>query len=96
VRRLAAARAELGDDRFVDVAQREMEADPVAVAERIYAFAGRTLTDDVRTVMGNWATSNRRGSRGEHRYTADEFGLSEGEIQTAFAEYLDEYGSLCR
>jgi len=95
VRRAMADRDVIGDDRFIDVGQPELHADPVGVAERVYDFAGLRLDDHVRTAMTEWSAQNRAGSRGEHRYSAEEFGLTTNEIRHAFAEYLDRYGDYC-
>jgi hypothetical protein len=95
VRRAMAARPAIGDDRFLDIGQPELVADPVGVAERIYDFAGLQLTDDVRDAMAHWAGENEVGSRGRHRYSAEEFGLTSEEIGAAFADYLDRFGTYC-
>ena len=95
VRRFMAARAAIGEDRFTDIGQPELQADPVGVAERIYGFAGLQFDDEVRRAMAEWSDQNQAGSRGEHRYTAEEFGLSDEQIQAEFAEYLDRYGHYC-
>jgi hypothetical protein len=94
-RRGVASRATIGDDRFVDVGQKEMEASAVGVAERIYAFAGLTLTDEQRTTIAAWAEHNAKGSRGAHSYTAEQYGLTDDEIREAFAGYLEKYGEYC-
>jgi hypothetical protein len=91
----AASRARIGDDRFIDISQPEMEASAVAVAERIYDFAGLTLSDELRATMAAWAEQNRSGSRGAHSYSAEQYGLTEDEIRDAFADYLDAYGKYC-
>ncbi len=95
VRRLAASRARLGEDRFLDVGQPEMERDEVATAERLYEFAGLAMTPEVRQTIETWAEGNKRGSRGEHRYTAEEYGLSTERIREAFGDYLRDYGAWC-
>lgn len=90
------ARAAVGEHRFVDVAQRDLEADPVGVAERVYERAGVRLDGPVADGMAAWAGRNRRGSRGEHRYSLEEYGLDATEVAAAFEPYLDRYGDLCR
>lgn len=95
VRRTAESRRRLGDERFLDIGQPEMERDPLAAAERIYDFAGLTMTSQVRRSMGTWATANKRGARGEHRYSAEEYGLSAERIREAFEDYLRDYGAFC-
>jgi Sulfotransferase family len=95
VQRAMAARPAIGEERFVDIGHPELNAEPLRVAERIYDFAALRLTDDVRTAMAQWTEQNQAGSRGQHRYTAEEFGLTEDEIRAAFAEYLDTFGGYC-
>ncbi len=90
-----AARDALGEERFIDVAQRDLEADAVGTAERVYAFADLRLDDDVRVAIGEWSAANQRGSRGAHRYTAEEYGLDPVEINESFAPYLEQFGALC-
>lgn len=87
-----AARKVIGEHRFVDVAQRELEADPVGTAERVLAHAGITLTGDTRQTMAEWSAANRRGSRGEHHYSLSDYGVSTGEVTEAFAPYLAVHG----
>ena len=89
------AREAISEDRFVDVAQHELETDPVATAERVYDFAGLTLPADARAAMVEWAAGNQRGSRGEHRYQPEEYGLTAARITEAFAPYLEEFGAYC-
>jgi hypothetical protein len=94
-RRLARSRAKLGEHRFLDVGQPELEHDPAATAARIYEFAELSMTTDARRAIASWAEGNQRGIRGEHRYTAEEFGLTTEQIRGAFDEYLRDYGAWC-
>ena len=95
VTRAMAARPHIGEERFVDIGQPELNADPVGTAEHIYEFVGLDLSDDVRTAMTAWSDQNQAGARGEHRYSAEEFGLTTDEIRSEFAEYLDRFGDYC-
>jgi hypothetical protein len=56
----------------------------------------RDLDDDLRVAMAAWAADNQRGSRGEHRYSLAEYGLTAEQIDDAFADYLAVYGDYCR
>jgi hypothetical protein len=89
------ARALIGEDRFVDVGQPELQDDAVGVAERVYDFAGLKFEDSIRDAMATWSEGNRAGSRGEHRYSSEEFGLTDDEIREVFADYLDRFGWYC-
>ncbi len=91
INRAMADRAAIGEDRFVDVSQKQLEADAVGTAERIYDFAGLELDSSTRASMGEWAANNRRGARGQHNYTAEEYGLTTDEIRSAFADYIERF-----
>jgi hypothetical protein len=95
VRRAMTDRAVIGEDRFIDVGQPEIQTDPIGAVECIYEFADLDLADDVRTAMITWSDQNRAGSRGEHRYSAEEFGLTAEEIRSSFADYLEAFGKHC-
>ena len=97
---IAAARAtesrrRIGDERFIDVSQQEMNASAVDVAERIYAFAGLPLSTQQRCAIEEWSEENKAGSRGAHTYSAEQYGLTDDEIRDAFGTYLKRYGQYC-
>jgi hypothetical protein len=96
VRRAMAGRAALGDDRFLDVYQEDVEARPMDTVTRVYDFLGLPFTDEVRSAMESWTVENRRGSRGEHRYTAEEFGCTPETVRLGFRDYLERFGGLSR
>lgn len=96
MQRAMVARDALGEDRFIDVAQHELESDPVGTAERVYGGAGLTLDGAIADAMGEWAVGNRRGSRGAHRYSLEEYGLAAPEVTEAFAPYVERFSSLLR
>lgn len=74
-----------------DVYFRDLEADPLAVVEGVYAAFGLELSDDSRRRMRAFATANPRGRHGTHVYRGADFGLSEKQIRAAFAGYLDRH-----
>src|SRR5262249_20735260 len=84
-------RAALGEDRFCDVYQQDFEQRPVETVERIYDFAGLALSGEVRLAMTQWSVDNRRGARGQHPYTPEEFGLTADGIREAFRDYLARF-----
>jgi hypothetical protein len=95
VTRARASRAKLDRARFLDVGQKEVESDPIGVAERVYEFAGLDLDRELRAKMVDWAGANQRGSRGENEYRAEEFGLTDAGIRQAFGPYISEFGRFC-
>jgi hypothetical protein len=89
--RAMAARDSLGEGRFCDISQAQIDADAVAVVERIYDFLGLELTPEVRTNMTTWEQANKAGSRGKHSYSAEEYGLTDDTIRDAFASYTARF-----
>jgi hypothetical protein len=85
------ARSAIGEKRFLDVTQQEMETDPVGTAERIYGFVGLDLEASARRAMVEWAAANQRGARGEHVYSAEMYGLTVGQIRDAFKTYIERF-----
>lgn len=92
MRRFMADRRELGDERFFDVAQHDFETNALGVVEPIYDFLGLELTGEVRTAMQAFSREHRRGARGAHEYSAEQFGLTADGLREAFADYIDQYG----
>lgn len=91
VEQAIAARARLGEERFLDVHHRRFVQDPFGTARRIYDFLGLELDAEVEASFRSWHAANRTGAHGEHRYTAEEFGLTDARLRSDFAFYTDHY-----
>jgi hypothetical protein len=85
------ARTAIGEPRFLDVTQAELEADPVGTAGRVYDWLGLPLDRPTGTAMAEWAAANARGARGEHRYRAEQYGLTDDRIRAKFKDYVDRF-----
>ena len=55
---------------------------------QLYTFANLELTDQTLHEMQRWREFNQREARPEHHYTAEEFGLEEGQLNLQFADYI--------
>jgi hypothetical protein len=87
-----AARARIGEDRFLDVHHQELVSDPLGAIRRIYKFLRLELRPTVEQAILNWHKANRSGSHGTHRYTAEEFGLQAAQIRSDFDSYIKHFG----
>lgn len=90
--RALAARDRIGESRFIDVRNADVVADPVAAFETIYAGLGMNVSPRLRADIAAYAARNAKGAHGEHRYTAEEYGLTREGIREAFAEYIARFG----
>jgi hypothetical protein len=84
------ARAE-ARERFVDVQYRDAVSDPLAAVERIYAALGLELAPETRRAMQRWLAADARDKAPAHVYSAEKFGLTEGQIRDAFADYMARF-----
>jgi hypothetical protein len=82
---------EAHEDRFFDVRYEDLVSDPLAQAERIYAFAGLPFGPDVAACMRRWAVENAREKRPVHRYTLERFGFDEPGLRRDFARYRERF-----
>jgi len=81
----------IGEERFIDVAQRQLEEDAIGTVERIHDFLEIPLETPTKRAMTRWAEDNQRGARGAHRYSAEQFGTTTEQIRVAFADYIDRF-----
>ena len=81
------------EDRFIDVFFSDVLKAPLDEIRRIYEFAGWELTDAAVDAMQRWAVENSREKREAHRYTLEEFGLTEAGIHRDFAAYRERFVS---
>ena len=91
VERAIAARRRIGEDRFLDVHHRDLNADPIGTVRRVYAFLGLELRPDAESAMRHWHTANRSGAHGTHRYTAEQFGLRTAQLRSEFDFYIRHF-----
>ncbi|HEX5266661.1 MAG TPA: sulfotransferase [Acidimicrobiales bacterium] len=85
-------RDRLPADRSIDVRFDEFMADDVAMVGRIYALAGRPMTDAVRAAMAGFMAEHPRGRHGAVNYDLAALGLDGGERRRALAFYVERFG----
>jgi len=85
------ARERLGEDRFLDVHHHELVRDPFDTVRRVYDFVGVPWHDDVQRSVLVWKERNKPGAYGQHRYTAEQFGLSAARIRSDYDFYIERF-----
>jgi hypothetical protein len=78
--------------QFLDLHFHEIASDPIGCVRRIYAQFGLALTPELEARMRDYVAAHPREEHGVHRYTLEGFGLSEGAVDAAFAEYAARFG----
>lgn len=87
-----AARARIGENRFLDVHHQDLVGDPLGTLARVYEFCDLELTPATEQAVLAWQEANRTGAHGTHHYTAEQFGLSTDQLHSDYAFYTDHFG----
>ena len=90
--RALAARATIGEERFVDVWNDDVIARPVETITAACARLGLELCPDMEARIHAYNARNAKGVHGEHRYSAEEYGLSRKAIRERFHTYVERFG----
>ncbi len=91
VRRGLAARARVGEHRFVDVTQRELARDTIGVIRDLYEKLGQPFTPEYEAHLKHRMANRPRAQHGKHEYDPAEYGASPEEIRSHFKDYLERF-----
>jgi hypothetical protein len=92
MRRGLAARARIGEHRFIDLYNRDLVRDPIGTFEGLYERLGYSIDGALRASLVRYHQQNAHGAFGRHRYAPEDFGLSREAIRAGFADYLQRFG----
>lgn len=85
-------REELGENQFYDSNYHALLADHVAGIERIYDWAGLTMSGRHADAIRQWLENNAQTKHGKHKHSPEEFGMSPDEVNAQFAPYTERFG----
>ena len=85
------ASREQPSDGFYTVPFKELASDNAGTIEKVYRHFGWDISTVFRARL-NAASEQGKKFKSVHRYTLEEFGLSEEWIQTECREVIDGYG----
>ncbi|MFO7567426.1 MAG: sulfotransferase [Enhygromyxa sp.] len=94
LRALEQARRTLPGEHFIDLPYRELVASPGAVLRDLGERLGFDAGTDALEQAGRWLAQNRQHKLGRHRYSLEDFGLSEEVIEEYFGDYRGRFGAL--
>lgn len=92
-RRGMADRQRLDRGQFVDVSFEAICEDPMSVVSAIYDQLGIELSHEARLCMHTYLRRRPRNLYGEHRYSAEAFGLDSAGENKVFDDYLAQYAN---
>ena len=79
------------EHRWLDISYYDMIQDPLTTVEMVYDHFQWNLEPRALGAMEDWLTQQRMQRAGEqrHRYDLADYGLTQGEVDRAFAQYRD-------
>ncbi|MFT6808791.1 MAG: hypothetical protein ACJA01_002022 [Saprospiraceae bacterium] len=80
-----------GEGSFTDIAYRDLIADPLAVARKIYEQLGLQWTEEHTTSAKAFFVNHKKNKFGKHAYSLEDYGLTESQVKGTFEEYRDTY-----
>jgi hypothetical protein len=85
------ARSTGGSERTHDVYYAELIGDPVAVMQGLYDRLGYEYTPEFDSGIKQWLRQHSQNRHGQHRYSLEDFGLSDDMIDDAFGWYREKF-----
>jgi hypothetical protein len=82
------------DAHVVDVSYADIVKDPISIIHGIYAAYGRELTDEHRVQLQQWELEHRQYRFGTYSYSLEQFGLTDMDVDRAFAGYRQRFEHL--
>ena len=77
--------------RFHDVHFAEFQRDPVEAIRAIHRHFGGTFEEASAERIRRYRAAHPPGQHGSHRYRAEDYGISDGEIRERFAAYREAF-----
>jgi len=78
-------------DRFLDIQYRELLADPIGNAKKIFVAAGIPADASDTAAWQAWLDGNKRDNRPSHKYDVADYGIDRDKLLADFAFYSDAY-----
>lgn len=73
---------------------KKLVANPHEVVREIYSSFGYPVDNKQEELISQWLEENPRHKHGVHKYSLEDFGLSDADIKNRFSRYYDEYDNL--
>ena len=86
------AREGIGDAMFFDSDYHALMADHVGQIERIYDWAGLTMSGKHADAIRQWLANNQQTKHGKHKHAPEDFGYDADSINAQFAAYTEKFG----
>ena len=69
-----------------------MVKDPMAAMKDIYSHFGWDMTPETERSMQNHMEENRQHKLGQHKYSLEQYGITEQEVKDNLTDFLEYFG----
>jgi hypothetical protein len=84
----------LNHAQFLNLPYKELVDDSIAVILKIYNYFNYKIDSRMEPNIEKWLKENPRHKHGVHKYSPEDFGLTQADIENRFSRYFNEYGDL--
>jgi len=75
----------------LDLAFRDLIADPVDAVRKVYDHADIDFTIETEEAVLRWWREHPSDKHGQHRYDLADYGLTREEVEDVYADYISAY-----
>ncbi len=79
--------------KVLDLRFKDIVADPVAAVRQVYSHAGMDFTPAAAQAVSDWWAANPSDKHGQHKYELADYGMTQAEVETVYADYIETYGN---
>jgi len=91
LQRMMQFRATLDSTRIFDVQYKNLLTNPINTIKQIYDYFGADPDSNTIDRMEQWLTENQQHKHGKHDYTLTDIGIEPEEIDTLYADYIEQF-----
>ena len=77
--------------KVLDLRFKDIIADPVASVRQVYTHAVMDFTAETQKAVSDWWVANPSDKHGQHKYELADYGLTRGQVEALYADYIDTY-----
>lgn len=79
------------EEKFYDVAYKNLVADPILIVKQIYDHLDLEWTTEHASLATEFCRNHRKNKFGKHKYTIEDYGLTEDQVDQAFGDYIEQF-----
>ena len=84
-------RSQIPENQIFDINFADLVSDPMRQVRLMYSHFGLELTEENQDHMDRFFTESVTNKTPPHKYTLEEFGLTDKQVRERFKEYITEF-----